>query len=121
MNQYGTAILVDLRNYYGIDLVETIRGTGMAPRLVLWHIEALPDTSLLYAMRSGGWEYRGWGQDRHLLADLVDSLALNTELTGMYEKPPKLSRFPRPTTKQPDDGAPKKGRTVKELFAQIKT
>ena len=101
MDKWGQGILTDLRFYYGIDLIETVRGRGMPPRLVLWHIERLPDTSLTAALQTGGWDHFGWGYDRHIAADLHDAINLQTEVTGHWEKdPPKLPRWPRPKSKQ---------------------
>ena len=89
----------------------------MAPALVLMHVRGLPDTSLYHAMRAGGMEHYGWGQDRHIQADLYDALSLNTEATGNWSKPPKLPSWPRPSSESKD--APKKGRSVKDLFFKV--
>lgn len=90
----------------------------MPPALVLLHIERLPDDSLTRALMGGGWDHFGWGQDRHIFADIYDALNFNTEATGRWEKTPDLGRWPRPT-KKAKDGKPKR-RTVKEIFNQLK-
>lgn len=94
----------------------------MAPALVLMHIQRLPDDSLTSALRQGGWSHFGWGQDRHIFADVYDAIAFNTEATGHFEKPPSLERWPRPKTKKQaaESEAPKKKRTVRDLFQQLK-
>jgi hypothetical protein len=101
--------------HYGIDLVDVIEGRGPAPLFVLALIKRLPDTSLFAALASGGEEHFGWGQDRHMIADLFDALSLNTRATGRWKsKPPKIPEYPRPKSK-----AKKKPKTVKELFKQF--
>ena len=75
-------------------------------------------------MRQGGWEHYGWGQDRHIQADIYDALTFNTEATAQWTKPPKLGRWPRPTTKQAIEDAPadepKKRVSVKDLWNRLK-
>lgn len=83
----------------------------MPPVLVLSHIARLPDTSLYHAFRLGGWEHFGWGQDRHLQADIFDAIVQNTEVHAREELP----RWDRPKTKKPEARKP----TVAELFAFI--
>lgn len=88
--------------YYGFDLREWIIALesdepGMAPCFVISLIQRLPDTSLTSAIASGGREYFGWGQDRHMLADLFDALNQNTRASGNWgKKPPKVEPRPRP-------------------------
>lgn len=64
----------------------------------------------------GGREFFGWGQDRHLLADLFDALNLNTQATGQWGKsgPPKFPEYPRPKVQQP-----KQKVTVASLWAKF--
>lgn len=79
-------------------------------------VQRLPDTSLTHALMQGGKQFFGWGQDRHLLADLYDASMFNTKATGRWgKKVPELPNWPRPTTEKPE----KKKVTVKSLWAQI--
>lgn len=81
----------------------------------------LPDTSLTHALRTGGWEHFGWGQDRHLIADLYDGLSYNTRTTWAVAggKPPEFPLWPRPKTKtneSDDPEAKRKKFSVKALW-----
>ncbi|MCJ0870255.1 hypothetical protein [Streptomyces sp. AP-93] len=80
----------------------------------------LPDTSLTVALAAGGREFLGWGQDRHLMADLFDALNANTRASGQWAKgkAPKLPEYPRPkaTTPQPEQ---RPAVTVAQLYAQF--
>ena len=88
---------------------------GMAPRFVISLIQRLPDTSLTSALASGGREFFGWGQDRHISADIFDAINQNTRATGNWgKKPPKIEPRPRP-------GRDKKKKKVglADLFARF--
>ncbi|WP_372407202.1 hypothetical protein [Streptomyces luteireticuli] len=77
-----------------------IAGRGPSPALVLLLVQRLPDTSLTVALASGGRQHMGWGQDRHLAADLYDAINANTRATGQWKgKPPAIPPFPRPEAK----------------------
>lgn len=99
--------------YYGINVLETVAGRGMAPSLVLMHERALPYASATRALQRGGWEFYEWDQDTYLLADIYDAVMQNTALTGQWKKPPKIDPWPRPVR---EDLKPKV--TVKSLFAK---
>ncbi|MCY0921662.1 MULTISPECIES: hypothetical protein [Streptomyces] len=64
-------------------------------------MQRLPDTSLTVALASGDRQHFGWGQDRHLAADLFDAINANTRATGQWGKgkAPKIPPFPRPSAK----------------------
>lgn len=59
----------------------------------------------------------GWGQDRHLLADIYDALNLNTKATGNFKKAPDFPPWPRPT--RDNDTAEKKPVTVADIYARF--
>lgn len=104
--------------YYGIDLIDTLRGVGKPPTLVLLLAQRLPDDSATRALQRGGWQHFEWGQGRHMLADIYDAIAFNTEASGNWSKKvPELPRWPRP--QGPVTQKPKRPRSVKELFASI--
>ena len=104
-----------------------IEGKGPAPLLVVSAVMGLPDESYTHALMRGGVEHKGWGQDRHMLADLIDSLNQNTRATGNWGKrPPKIPSYPRPK-RQPFSSSSKAGPTrgktkvtVAQLYAQMK-
>ncbi|MGV9312587.1 hypothetical protein ACWDR0_10370 [Streptomyces sp. NPDC003691] len=81
-------------------------------------MERLPDTSLTTALASGGREHFGWGQDRHLSADLFDAINQNTRSTGQWEKGkvPKIPVYPRPQAKTAPADTPAKPRSVAEIY-----
>ncbi|MFI6275937.1 hypothetical protein [Streptomyces sp. NPDC050988] len=85
-------------------------------------MQRLPDTSLTVALASGGRALFGWGQDRHLTADLFDAINQNTRATGQWgkSKAPKIPPFPRPEPKKkaPEKQA-KKRRSVAEIYKQF--
>lgn len=67
-----------------------------SPRYLIGLIELLPDDGALIASLQGGSEFRGWGRDRHLAADVVDILiAANTD-----PKRGKPQFVERPTNKK---------------------
>lgn len=108
----------DLRFYYGIDLVDVIEGRGPSPFFVLLLVQRLPDDSMTVALRQGGRQYFGWGQERYILADLYDALNLNTRATGHWEKNkvPKIAAYPRPSASG-TSGKPKA--TVASIYARM--
>ncbi|NUV86591.1 hypothetical protein G6W61_10265 [Streptomyces sp. KAI-26] len=96
-----------------------IAGRGPSPALVLLLVQRLPDTSLTTALASGGREQFGWGQDRHLAADLFDAINQNTRATGQWGKgrAPKIPAYPRPqVTKKSEKPKARKPRSVAEIY-----
>ena len=89
---------------------------GMAPRFVISLIQRLPDDSLTTALASGGREQFGWGQNRHMLADIFDAINQNTRACGNWgKKPPKIEPRPRPNRGKKE----KKKVGVADLFARF--
>jgi hypothetical protein len=63
-------------------------------------IEQLPDDCATVASIQGGPEFRGWGNDRYLLAAIFDGIQSNTIATGNWKKrPPRFKPYPTPATK----------------------
>lgn len=91
-----------------------IDGRGPSPSLCLLLIQRLPDDSLTAALQQGGREFFGWGQDRHLRADIYDALNLNTRASGNWgkSKAPKIPAFPRPEKAR-------KKRSPRELLSEL--
>lgn len=98
-------------------LTKVVLGWGPAPSLVLALISELPDTSRTPASFRGGKEYRGWGMDRYLLAEVLDAINLNSRVSGQNwpdGKIPTIPPWPRPGAEQ--TAKPRKKRTVKDLW-----
>lgn len=73
IDQAGEELLFDFRHYLGLDLLDVLRdGSGLTPRLAIAYIRQLPVESAFVARMRGGAEFRGWNQDRYMLADLID-------------------------------------------------
>lgn len=121
MDEYGEAIYPDLLFHYQVDLIDTVRGTGRSPAELILLIKRLPDTSAYRALQRGGWEHFGWGQERHMLADIYDALAYQTEVTGNWVDPKKVSlpRWPRPKAKKRETGE-KKPISVRDLWQKTR-
>lgn len=106
--------------------MDVIEGRGPAPAFVLCAVRALPDTTYTYALMRGGDEHKGWGLDRHMMADLIDALNQNTRATGNWgKKAPKIPSYPRPKQlRSPVTGSSKTARkkkvTVAELWGRMK-
>jgi hypothetical protein len=76
IDEHGSAILADLKRYYGVDLRELWREAAtLTPRYVLWLVEHLPADSATYAAMKGGPEFRAWTIEAFLLAQTVNLLA----------------------------------------------
>lgn len=119
IDEYGEGLYPDLKFYYGVDLVDVIRGDGPSPSLVLMLARRLPDTSLTAALFAGGREHFGWGQERHLLASLYDALNANTRATGQWRKgkAPKFPEWPRPGAAK--SNGEKKKVSVADIYARL--
>lgn len=108
IDEYGEGLYPDLRKYFDIDLVEVIAGRGPAPSLVILCVQDLPDTSLTWALIRGGRQFIGWGQDRHMLADLYDAINVNSQVSGRWaKKAPDFPDYPRPNSTNEEE-KPKK-------------
>lgn len=97
IDDHGDAVISDLSEYHGLDLVEVLAEHTHSPRSILARLRWLPDNSALSASFRG--EPRGWGQDRHLAATLVDALQQNSWITAAVatkRKPPKPKALQRP-------------------------
>jgi hypothetical protein len=55
-------------------------GSGLTPRLALAYIRQLPTESATVAELRGGDDFVGWGQDRYLMARLIDAVKENTHV-----------------------------------------
>lgn len=83
--------------------MEFVAGRGPAPRFVFSVVAGLPLGSSFVSMvladkRGGDWrEYLGKTHEWYALADLIDTLNLNTAATGNWKrKPPSFDPYKRP-------------------------
>jgi hypothetical protein len=93
LDEYGEALLIDLRKYFNIDLVAFLRGeVASSPRLILTFIRHLPEGSNYVAILQSApveelttstdepseidpvQESQMWTQDRVLMAQLINSV-----------------------------------------------
>lgn len=95
IDKHGSALLSDFQAYYQLELGQVV--LDRSPDYVLALIEGLPDNLAFAAAMRGGRQFRGWGQDRNMLADLWD-LTAAVGMAGSKKKPPK---FPRPQANRP--------------------
>ena len=97
--------------------MDTIRGDGLSPLLVLMLVRRLPDTSLTSALATGGREHFGWGQERYLMAATYDAINANTRATGQWKrKPPTIPEWPRPSVEKRES---KKPVSVADIYARL--
>ncbi|AWY03843.1 tail assembly chaperone [Gordonia phage Nedarya] len=95
IDKHGGAILSDLLHEYGFDLLEVFaEEESVSPRYVLNLIINLPATSAFYASRRGGAHYRGWDEERYLLAALVNSQRMANYMFQLANRDPKKSSVP---------------------------
>lgn len=97
IDEHGTALVSDFRSYHGVWLWDAV--DEVPPRILLALVEELPDYEAFAASIQGGREFRGWGGDRHMLANLWDITALTggaLESKGSKKAP----KFPRPGKKK---------------------
>lgn len=94
----------DLQHYLQMDLPRVLYRKRFSPRYLIGLIEQLPDAGALAASLQGGAEFRGWGRDRHMAADVIDILvAANSQK--------KAKPYPRPTPKKQAQG-----RSLRSMF-----
>jgi hypothetical protein len=107
---YGEYLVSDFQHYYHLDLTDVLRpGSGLSPRRALVLIRQLPIESATVAAMRGGPEFRGWGQDRYLMATLIDAVNnLNYTLTVVNTDSKKPKPQPPEPVYRPDKAAEKK-------------
>ncbi|MDA3643779.1 hypothetical protein OU416_06905 [Saccharopolyspora indica] len=104
IDRCGEQILADFQQYYGLDLAQVIRpGSGYSPIRVLYLIRQLPLESRTYAEIRGGAQFVGWGQDRYLLANVIDAIQQTTYAVvaaNSKRKPKAPKPVERPSNKR---------------------
>lgn len=107
IDEHGAALSADFLREYHLPLWEAL---DWPPRIVLALVEDLlhvPHTALPSSL-NGDPETRGWGVDRHLVANLIDMTALAGGVTEKNSK--KAFAQPRPGVKK------KQGTPLTALF-----
>jgi len=95
IDEHGSALAVDFLAVYHTPLWEALE---LPPRVVLALVEDLQYVNGAFAASvQGGAEFRGWGVDRHMLANLYD-LSAAIGWAGS-RSPKKAPTHPRPTSK----------------------
>lgn len=104
IDKCGESLLADFLYYYRLDIRDVlIPGSGLTPRMCIALVRNLPAESATVAAYRGGDEFRGWGQDRYMIAELIDAVR---ELTYVQvsskskRKPPRPTPFSRPKAKK---------------------
>jgi hypothetical protein len=98
VNRHGSALVHDFQHEYGLSLPDVL--FTWSPRVLLALVEELPDTSALAASLAGDKAFRGWGRDRHMVADLWD-LTIAVGMAGSKKRPPT---YPRPEARTASKG-----------------
>jgi hypothetical protein len=94
IDKYGECILADFQSEYGVNLVEEIRA-GMSPAQIISLIRQLPMESRTIAQLRGGDDFRGWGIDRYMLAQLLDAVQ-GTTYAVVASNSKKKPKAPKP-------------------------
>jgi hypothetical protein len=110
IDRCGECILADFQHYYRLDLADVLRpGSGLSPRRALALLRQLPLESSTMAALRGGPEFRGWGQDRYLMAALIDAVNHLTYTFALANTDPKKAKPKKPEPiYRPDKAAQQK-------------
>lgn len=93
IDRYGEFLLPDLKHYYGIDLRDLFQDPPpWSPRFLLSHINNLPYDSAFVAELRGGQQFRGWNEDRYLLAAIVNAIRVLAHVFILANMDPKKSK-----------------------------
>lgn len=118
IDEYGEHIYRDLHEYAGgLNLVDALReGSGYSPRQILILIKGLPLESATSAAIRGSQEFRGWGIDRYLRANLTDAVRQNTYV--LLSANSKKKPAPPEATYRPKEAVQPKKQNPNNPFAQ---
>lgn len=77
IDKHGDSLASDFERYTNYHLNDLFRpGSGLTPALALALIKNLPPESNFVADRRGGTDFRGWGADRYLMANMYDAIRI---------------------------------------------
>ena len=93
IEEYGSALVADLRSVYGVDIRDLWRDDSrLTPRSVLWLVEHLPESSATIAKAKGGPKHRPWTSEAHLLALVANLLHVsNRQRAGKPARKPLIT------------------------------
>lgn len=92
IDDHGEALIPDLKQYYGIDLCQLFDETEpLSPRWALIHANNLALGSATVAEQRGGPQFRGWDEDRYMMAALINAVKTNTHAFVLAHVDPKKS------------------------------
>lgn len=100
IDSYGDEIAADLFEVYGVDLTNMF---VMSPKLLLVLITQLPAGSRFYAAHRGGPQFRGWDENRYILAAVVNAirgLQWTYVASKSKRRPPAPEPMPIPDTEK---------------------
>ncbi len=96
IDSHGDEIAADLLEVYGVDLRDVFT---LSPKWLLTLITQLPAGSRFYAARRGGVQFRGWDENRYLMAAVVNSIRVlqwTYVASKSKRKPPEPEMVPIP-------------------------
>jgi hypothetical protein len=96
--------MADLKLYFGVQLKDVVDFpvSELSPREVLAYIRNLPPESATVAELRGGPEFLGWGNDRYMMADLIDAIRelIYVQVASKSKKKPQPPKpYERPDTR----------------------
>jgi hypothetical protein len=98
IDQYGEYLVSDFEQFTNYHLNDIYRpGSGLGPTQALLLIKHLPLESATVAQMRGGQQFRGWNEERYLLANAVDLLSTQLYAFVMAHH----SRGPKPREPKP--------------------
>lgn len=99
----GEELIADFQQTYGMNFARAVREEP--PSRLLMLIRQLPLESRTIARLRGGEQFIGWGVDRYMMAQLIDSVNSVAHISASANSKKKL-KAPKPMTR-PKKKAPK--------------
>lgn len=128
IDEYADELIVDLLNYYQVDLRDVLRADGgLSPRYVMNLIVNLPLASAFVAAKRGGPQFRGWDETRYCLVAIINAVRTANYLFISANSDPKKKRpdlpdpFPTPDDfdQQGNARIRRKGPPARGSFAHV--
>lgn len=106
-----------MQSFYGLDLVKVLED-GMSPAHLIVLVRQLPIESRTVAAMRGGDEFIGWGVERYMLAQLLDSVQ-NTTYAVVAANSKRKPKAPKPAYR-PRKGGRQAGNQFAQQIARVK-
>ena len=114
IDEYADALMVDLRQYYQLDLRDAFLEEGaLSPRYLLAMIVNLPLGSAFVAAKRGGSQYRGWDESRYALVALINAVRTHNHLFVVANSDPKKKQPDPPEPYPTPDDDTEEGRALR--------